>query len=147
MTIRPALASDHAAVMRLGVRFAAEYGGVPTPALIRVVADAVLGLNPELTGRAVVAEAADGHLCGLLGLVVALHEKTGIVTAMEQAWYLEPDARGGTAGVRLVREAEALARDAGVPRMQIGAPNATVQRLLTRLGYRAVETVMVKELA
>jgi GNAT superfamily N-acetyltransferase len=144
MTVRPAIASDHADLVRLGTSFYAEssHGGGPADvARMTHIVDSVLA-----HGTIAVVEDRGGTLRGLLALLVGPHPLTGIPTGMDVAWYLEPGARGGPTAVRLVREAEQAAKDAGATRIQIGAPDARVQTFLERLAYRAVETTMVREL-
>ena len=60
--------------------------------------------------------------------------------AAEAFWWMSPECRGGTTGVRLLRQAEDWARQQGVPYLHMVAPNSRVAKFYERLGYRPLET-------
>ena len=90
------------------------------------------------TGLLLVADVGDGHLVGMIGMVIVPHPLSGALVAAELFWWMEPAARG--AGVRLLKRAERWARDRGIARVQMTAPTAGVGHLYERLGYQAIET-------
>jgi histone acetyltransferase (RNA polymerase elongator complex component) len=59
-------------------------------------------------------------------------------------WWVEPEHRG--AGVRLVREAEKRAKEAGAQRIQMIAPTKQVGAIYERLGYAFIESAYGKRL-
>jgi aminoglycoside 6'-N-acetyltransferase I len=108
--------------------------GYPLPTLMA----AFVGVRPE------------GGLCGLVE--VAIHESApGCATdriGYIEAWYVDPDRRGGGLGRALVERAEAWARAAGCREM---ASDTTPDYPLSpaaheALGYEEVERYFRKEL-
>lgn len=79
----------------------------------------------------------DGTLVGMIGILLFPHHLSGERIAGEVFWWVEPERRGG--GVRLMKRAEAWAKDHGAVRMQMIAPSAPVGALYARLGYAPVE--------
>lgn len=98
---------------------------------------AELALQLAKSGCVVVSERA-GRIVGMLGYVIFPHFLSGELVAGEVFWWVEPEERGE--GVKLLRAAEARAKDFGAVSMQMIAPNDRVAGLYERLGYRRVET-------
>lgn len=101
------------------------------------------------TGGAFVAE-QDGRIVGLLAAFVIEdffgHDKV----AGELALYVLPEARGGTAGARLLRAFEAWGKAQGAREaflgISAGIENERVAGLYERLGYARIGLSLVKEL-
>jgi hypothetical protein len=76
----------------------------------------------------------------MIGIVAYRHPLSGVPTAGEVMWWLDPSARGG--GLALLRHAERWAAETGAEQIQMIAPaaNARVGRLYARRGYRPLET-------
>ena len=139
LTIRTATVDDVPRLVALGCdQIAAVYDGVvlENPAQLAATATQLV-TGPA--GAVFVAE-RDGALVGMIGLVRYVHHLSGVVTAGEVMWWMDPAARGG--GVALLTRAERWAAETGARQLQMIAPaaNARVGRLYERRGYRAVET-------
>lgn len=86
---------------------------------------------------------------GGIGALVSPDLCDGELVLQEAFWYVSPEHRGGTAGIRLLKEVESFAKEAGVARMVMGRvhaadPNERVHGLLTALGYKPLETYYCK---
>jgi len=77
---------------------------------------------------------------GMIGMYTYDHPLSGTRMAAEAFWWMSPECRGGTTGVRLLRQAEDWARQQGVPYLHMVAPNSRVAKFYERLGYRPLET-------
>jgi len=148
MTIRPATRDDGTRVIEMALRFLEEtpYGVTlsgATPSSLAAVFEAVLEL-----GVIFVAESCCGRLDGFLAIAALRHPLTGRLYADEIAWWVEPEARRGTVGARLLAEAEAWARARQLGLVKMAAPAGShVGRFYERMGYQAVETAYQKTLS
>jgi GNAT superfamily N-acetyltransferase len=82
---------------------------------------------------------------GGIGMLIAPDLCDGELVMQEAFWYVGKEYRGGTGGVRLLREVEQFAKAAGVSRIILGRlhasdPDLKVAGLLERMGYAAIET-------
>jgi GNAT superfamily N-acetyltransferase len=131
-------------LLEMGLRFIAEtaYAELVTanPARMQAVVEQVIA-SPD--GVVLVSDPAS-RLTGMIGVLVYDHPYSGERTGFDLFWWVEPEARGH--GVRLMRAAEAWARDRGATRMQMVAPTARVGLLYQRLGYHAIETAFQRRL-
>ncbi len=136
--IRRATLEDRARLIEMGQRFVAEtpYAGLITidPERLAVTVGSLLE-NPH---AAVFVSGSDATLTGMIALLAYDHPFSGERTAFEVVWWVEPEARGD--GVRLLRAAEGWARDQGIKKMQMVAPDARVGGFYQRMGYSPVET-------
>ncbi len=87
-------------------------------------------------------------IVGMLALVVVPHMLTGESYAEELCWWVEPEARGGTAAWRLLAAAEDYARQQHLSCLKMVQPagEPTVGKIYTRRGFRPVEVVFVLRL-
>jgi|SRR6185312_3287291 len=143
--IREAIASDIPEIVALGRKFLLE-GPYKNE----------LGDNPEQTaaltlevikekGKVLVLE-EDSAIRGVLGFILFPHYFSGEITAGELIWYVEPEFRIGCPALKLMWEAENIAKSLGAKRMQFTAPSDDVAALYQRFGYKAVETTFQKVL-
>lgn len=79
-----------------------------------------------------------GKINGMLGFMIYEHFISGDLTAGEIFWWVEPQHRGS--GIKLLKEMEKRAREAGVKNMQMIAPNDDVANFYERIGYGFVES-------
>ncbi len=143
--IRRATIEDRDWLVQMGRRFVKEtdYAGLITINPERLSAAVVSILeNPE--GCVLVSTAA-ATPTGMIAMIAYDHPFSGERTAFEVVWWVEPEARGE--GVKLLRAAEQWARDKGIKKMQMVAPNERVAAFYQRMGYAPVETSFQKELA
>ena len=139
MTIRPATLADVPRLVAMArQQIAATYGdAVPdSPAQVEAT---VTSLVTEPSGACFVAE-REGAVIGMIGLIASLNHASGLPTASEVMWWMDPAARGG--GVALLQRAERWAAETGAAVIQMVAPvtNPRVGRLYARRGYAALET-------
>ena len=136
--IRRATAEDRDRLVAMGRRFvdATDYSRLITinPERLEAAVGSILA-NPD---GCVLVSGSDASLTGMIALLAYDHPFSGERTAFEVVWWVEPEARGD--GVRLLRGAEKWARDAGITKMQMVAPNARVGEFYQRMGYEPVET-------
>jgi GNAT superfamily N-acetyltransferase len=150
MTIRCATREDLAAIVLMAAKFAAadSYRGFVSQNVEQLEQLARFLLEH---GAIFVAEDTRGPaiVVGMIGVSVLAHPIDGAIVGSEVAWWIEPDFRGGSAGVRLLEAAEAWARAMGATRFQMVAPalNPRVGEFYRRRGYAEVETTWQRELA
>lgn len=95
-----------------------------------------------------VARDADGALVGYSVMVLGPHPHyDGEPQATQDALYVAPGYRHGSAGVRLIRQSDALARRAGAHvAYRQSTPHREISPLLERLGYHAMDTTYGRRL-
>ena len=100
--------------------------------------------NPK---AAVLVSEQSSRVVGVLAFIIFPHYFTGQLTANEMIWYIEPEARKGGIGMRLMWAAERMAKAMGAVRMQFTAPTVEVGKLYERFGgYHQVEVAYEKVL-
>jgi L-amino acid N-acyltransferase YncA len=98
-----------------------------------------LSMMQDGSGHVLVSE-EDGEVTGVFAFLVYPHYFTGQLTSMELIWYVSPEARKGGTALKLLAEAERIARNCGVKRMQLTAPTEEVGRLYRFCGgYKQIE--------
>jgi len=101
-------------------------------------------------GIVLVAEDDDGVQGFILLAIVPIPWCLDALTATELAYYVTPEKRKGGAGIRLLREAENVAKDRGIKYISMAHVNsvdpATPESVYTRLGYSKTETFFSKDL-
>jgi GNAT superfamily N-acetyltransferase len=113
--------------------------------------------NPEVTTRLaelfienpqckVLVSEEEGKITGLLAFVVFPHYYSGEITAGELMWYVEPEHRVGGIALRLLQEAETVARSMGAIRMQLTAPTEALGALYKHCGYHQLEVLYQRQL-
>lgn len=93
----------------------------------------------------------DGRIIGLiLGVTGPLWFASHIRTLIELAWWVDPDYRTTSAGIRLLKEFEDHGRHLGVQYIAMSdlvvQGDTPVARLLGRMGYSVTERMHTKEL-
>lgn len=88
---------------------------------------------------------------GGLGIILSPDLCDGELVVQEAFWYIAPEYRNGSFGIRLLKAAESFAIEAGAARMLMGRihaadPENRVDRVLGALGYKPFETNYVKTL-
>lgn len=143
MTIREAILSD---VPRL-VAMSEHFLGSVYAGLITADHDTLTRFSSHLvTSPASVVYVAeqDDQVVGMIGLMQYPHPMSGVTTAAEIAWWVEPAFRG--CGLRLLRAGEAWARRQGAQILQMIAPTDATEQLYTRLGLVPLERVYQRSL-
>lgn len=96
-------------------------------------------------GKILVAE-DNGKIGGVLGFIFAHHHFSGQPYAAELMWYCLKSFRPGGTAIKLLWEAEKLAKEMGAETFCFSAPNAEVGALYSRFGYKPLETTYRKVL-
>jgi GNAT superfamily N-acetyltransferase len=139
VTIRPATLADVPRLVAMGCAQIAESYAGTVAADPTQVETTVTSLVTQPNAACFVAE-EDGAVVGMIGVVGSVSHCSGLPTAGEVMWWMEPDARGG--GRALWKRAERWAAETGARSIQMMAPatNPRVGRLYERRGYTALET-------
>jgi len=90
----------------------------------------------------------EGLLSGGLGMILHPDLASGITTAAEGFWFIKMSARSSMCGARLIETMLAWANDLGVKQVVVSHMNSvkTASSYLINNGFRAIETVYMKEL-
>lgn len=144
--IRHATTDDIAAVMTMARQFVADtryhsHIAIDPERLMALMGSLIADADKAL----IVSEADDGHLNGMIAVMVFEHPFSGVKTGTELCWWVNPGARGSL-GIRLLRAARDWAAKHGVINMQMVAPTPEVERIYQRLGFERVETLYQKVL-
>lgn len=135
--VREAVAGDLAKVVALGREFlkAGPYASqTDNPEQAKSIAEFILE-----NGHILVSD-EQGEVTGVFAFIVFPHCYTGEKTANEMIWYVSPDKRAGGVALRLLAEAEKMARSCGAKSMQLAAPSEEVGRLYKYCGgYKKIE--------
>lgn len=138
--IREATPADIPRIVEMGRRFRMESSYkdhlAENPEQMKALAEQIIS-NPK--GSILVSE-KDGKLTGMLALLVFPHYLSGESIAIEVLWWVEPEARAGSTGLKLMREAEEIAVEMGAKKMQMVAPTERIGKLYEHLGYSRVES-------
>ena len=145
--IRVASADDKADLVRMGIQFIAEsgYRGLltPVPEQQARVVDVLLE-----QGGVWVVQAGD-VVVGMLGIALTPLPVSGELAGVEMFWWLDPQWRRGTLGVRLLQTGERWAREQGCIWLQMIQPCGAdrLAEFYRRRGFVPIETTWQKRLA
>ena len=98
--------------------------------------------NPE----ALVLVSDQDTVTGVIGMIVYAHPLSGGRFASELFWWMNPEARDGRSGLRLLRQAERWVQEQGAQWLHMIAPNERIATLYTRLGFTPLEQTFQKAL-
>jgi GNAT superfamily N-acetyltransferase len=146
--IRRATSSDIESIVAMGRKFHAASG---VSAALPFDGESAVATAMHLMsddGALFVAEQG-ARLVGMAGALKYPHYMNlGCTVAQELFWWVEPDARGGMSGVRLLMALEEWARAEGCKALtMICLPiDSPAEGIYSRFGYRALEKSFVKEL-
>lgn len=140
-TIRPATDADVPALVALGQRFLAWSPYASLAVTDEALASAIRRVMA--TGFAMVADDAGDPFGALLGVLSSPWVDDSKRIAVELAWWVEPEHRGSTAAVRLLREFQAWAKANGADGVTLSDlvvnGDAPAGELFNRLGFRMTE--------
>ena len=144
--IREATEDDIPRIVEMGRRFIQEspYKDfmAENPEQMRTLVEQIIE-SPK--GRILLSD-KNGIVIGMLALIVFPHFASGEMVAGEVFWWVNPEARAGSTGLKLMRKAEQLATEMGAVKMQVVAPNDRIGKLYEHLKYTKVETSYQKNL-
>ena len=93
----------------------------------------------------VIAAFLGNELIGFATVVVAVLPHYGVPVATMESIFVRDRHRRSGAGIKLVREAEALARDEGAKGLLVTAPaGGRLSRVMPKIGYRETNTVFFR---
>lgn len=149
-TIRPATVDDLARIVELGLRFWQEGPYHDQPVNRPASAQFAMNLISSTNGKILVGE-KDGTIVGVIAFVVTPHFFTGVLTATELIWYVEPEHRPGGIAMKIKWAAEKEAFYMGAGKMQFTGPleedgSVPTGNIYKRYGYKPMEVGYEKEL-
>jgi len=143
-SIRAATKADIPRISELASRSLVDgpYAGIieDKPEIAKQFAQVVLANGSILLGE------EDADVVGLLGFIRTNHHFSGQPYAAELMWYVEPEHRKGGIALKLLWEAERIAKTAGALDMVLTAPNERDGALYHRFGYKPLEMTYIKKL-
>ena len=147
--IRQAEKSDLEELVALGGRF---FRASPHSELMAVKdSDIRDGLSNVLESGVVFASELDGKLVGMCaGAMTSLWFSPSVQVATELAWWVDPEHRTGPSGLKLLLSFEAWGIRNGakficMTDLMTDGAQADNKSLFQKLGYRAMERAMVRE--
>ena len=144
--IREATPADIPRIVEMGRRFIAESSYknhfAENPEQMKTLAEQIIS-NPK--GRILISE-KDAKVNGMLALLLFPHYFSGEPIAIEVFWWVDPEARAGSTGLKLMRKAEEIALELGATKMQMVAPTERIGELYKHFGYTEVESSYQKNL-
>ncbi len=144
--IRHATEADVPRIVEMGQRFVAS---TAYATLISLNTEQLTGTTRDLLNNPdalVLLAEKDGDVIGMLAAIRFNHPMSGQHIAQEVVWWVDPEHRG-TAGIRLLRAAEAWAVAGGAEVLQMIAPSEKVGKFYAAVGYAPVETVFQRRLS
>jgi len=86
----------------------------------------------------------------ILGIIYPLYYNPSVLIAQELGWWVEPEYRNTSIGIKLLKEFEAEAKERGAKKiimfyLEAQTPDR-IDNILQRLNYKHVEYNMVKDL-
>lgn len=88
-----------------------------------------------------------GFACGVVGLLLG---NRNVKTGTELAWWVEPDHRGGSGGIKLLAYMEKLAKEEGIKYWNMvfmaSSMPEKIKGIYEKLGYQINEVVYTKVL-
>lgn len=89
----------------------------------------------------------DGKLVGFAGLIVAVLPHYGHLSASMESLFVGKAHRKSGAGLKLIKEAESMARDLGATSFAMTVPaHGKLSSIMPRVGYRKTNEVFLKVL-
>jgi len=86
----------------------------------------------------------------ILGLLYPLYYNPEIIIAQELGWWVEPEYRNTTIGIKLLKAFEKEAKNKGADKIMMiyldSQSPENVNKMLTKLNYSSVEHSMVKDI-
>jgi GNAT superfamily N-acetyltransferase len=144
--IREANLEDIPRIVEMGRRFVSESTYkefiFENPEQMGALAEQVIS-NPQ--GRILISE-RNGRTVGMLGLIVFPHFLSKELVAGEVMWWVDPEARAGLTGLKLMKKAEKIATEMGAVKMQMVAPSKRIGKLYEHFGYVEVERMYQRNL-
>lgn len=153
MPIRTATLEDTPAIVTLATRFLSttSYGRI-----LKISTQQLEALVPYvlehgvifLGEHCIVSEAPETEVVGFLAAIEAIDAYSGDRYADEIAWFVNPDARNGSIGPRLLASLHKWAADKRLSFVKMVAPADTpsVADYYKSLGYEPLETAFLKRL-
>ncbi len=144
--IRLATLDDVPALVAMGQQFAETPEYAPILTLDPQVAAAMASMLIQSDDALVLVDEPEGqHVVGMIAFLLTPHLMSGELLALEVVWWVNPEKRSD--GVKMLRIAEAWAKDRGAHAVQLIAPSARVERFYQVMGYRRVEVAYQKRIA
>lgn len=144
--VREATLDDVPQLVEMGVRFITETSYVSHVPVRREQIEERAARFVEGPNSVVFVHERDGVVNGMIAMFGTPHLWSGEIIAAEMVWWVEPEARRGLAGARLLRAAEQWALDIDAVRLVMIAPNSRMEEFYERAGFEKVEVSYEKVL-
>ena len=148
-TIRPATEADVDAIVAMAKHFIAF---APHASIAEYEdSDIVNAARACMEHGIVIVAEQDGEVVGMLfGVTTGIWFAPKTTWAVELAWWVQPEARGGSAGIRLVTAFQDWAREQGAKLVAMSSlhleNDSRVSSVLTRMGFTPSEHTYIKRL-
>lgn len=148
MAVRPATAKDVPALVAYGEAFA-PLSKLSTHVTYDAasVTETLTALVESPAGIVLVADTGTQVVGAIVGILTPLYYNKAVLLAQETAWYVDPKARDGRAGLMLLWAFEDYARQAGAALITMSAlgPQDAAARIFEKAGYDLAELAYVKK--
>lgn len=144
ITVRPAVESDLDTLVEMGVKFVdcSPFSGMVDLENVRSSVSSMISAYPH-AAAVFVAEDSSKKLVGVLVGVLTTMWFSAHRIACELAWWVEPEARAGSAGWRLLAEYERWARDSGAFFLTMsdmtGGGTSDLEQAYLKRGFKLME--------
>lgn len=147
MSIREAVATDRAAIVAMALRFQAtttyaRHLCASAETLAALVGDLLASPDSRIW-----LAVADDATVGMIAAGLYRQPMSLELIGSEICWWMNPEARRGRTALRLLRTAEAWARERGATTFQMMAPTPEVGAFYAALGFEAIETHYQRRMA
>lgn len=152
--IREATMDDVDAIVEMAQRFYPEspyphfYGDMPVSQAAGLVIVTLQGMTEYGIKPGVMLVADDnGKLAGMVCMHIDAATFTPAVIASEIVWWVEPEYRSGTTAVRILKAAEAAAKERGATVVRMAALSTSPEQagqIYERLGFVQTEVYYTK---
>lgn len=149
ITVIPRTVADMEREPNLAALFVEYAQESATPELGTADVQLAMYRNMEAAGALRLLGAYQGDtLVGFLVLIVSVVPHFGKCIASTESYFVTQWARGGGAGIKLLRAAEEVARESGAVALFVSSPSAgRLARVMPRMGYRETNRVYMRGLA
>lgn len=146
-TVRPATPDDKPAIAAMVPHFIEETAYKARLSGQTAALDGLIDRFLTQDAGVIFVAERDSAIVGMIAVVVFPNMVSGETTASELIWWVEPVARDTRAGMKLLKAAQAWAREHGAVDFQLVSWQGRLDDFYTRLGFEPMETVYHRRLS